>query len=274
MQTLMLLPSSPDLFLKYRTKIPFLATAFVFFFLLSFQPFQFRLYSYENKVLVGLAWIICTLCVTGTSHWFVPRVWPQWFSPATWSIHKELLFVGLNILVIAAGIFCFKVAYGFYDVSLERVGTGLAASVAIGILPAAFYKLASIAYTDQQIPPAIPVVLPPRIDKATIQLCADRGEQVFEACPEDILLIEVKKNYLWISYRSEQAIKTYKLRNRMRYAEQVLADHPYLCRCHRAFIINKHAMLNQQLNAHGGTIQLDGISAPIPVSRTYAAYFY
>lgn len=224
-------------------------------------------------MLVGLAWIVCTLCVTGTSHWLVPRVWPQWFSPASWNLHKELLFVGLNILAIAAGIFCFKVGFGFYALSLERLGTGLAASVAIGILPAAFYKLASIAYTDQQISPTIPAILPPIQEKTAIQLCADRGEQVLSLFPEDILLIEVRKNYLWISYQSESDIKTAKLRNRMRYVEQVLADYPFLCRCHRAFMINRHALVKQQLNAHGGTLELQGISSPIPVSRTYTSRF-
>lgn len=257
----------------YRKKIPFLATAFVVFFLLSFQPFQFRLYSYENKVLVGLAWIACTLCVTGTSHWLIPRVWPQWFSPASWNLHKELLFVGLNILAIAVGIFCFKISFGFYTLSIERVGTGLAASLAIGILPAAFYKLAAIAYSDQQISPAIPAILPSIPDKAEIQLCADRGEQVLSLCPEDILLIEVRKNYLWISYLADEEIKTCKLRNRMRYAEQALAGYPYLCRCHRAFLFNRYALVDQQVNAHGGTIRVRGISAPIPVSRTYITHF-
>lgn len=273
MQMLLSLPSSPDLFLMYRKKIPFFASAFVLFFLLSFQPFQFRLYSYENKALVAVAWLICTFSVTGISHWLIPRMWPDWFSPAVWSLHKELLFVGLNILFIAAGIFCFKVGFGFYALSLERVGTGLAASVAIGILPATFYKLAALAYTDSHIASVVPADLPHLHDKEEVLFHADRGEQVLSLCPDEIVCIEVRKNYLWISCQSDEGIKIHKLRNRMRYAEQVLADYADLYRCHRAFLINRRLVEDQQVNAHGGTIRLTGISAPIPVSRTYTHHF-
>lgn len=274
MQKLLLHPSPPDFLLKYKGAIPFLGALFIAFFLLSFQPFQYRFYSWETKGLVTLAYMMITFLVLALSLWGLPKIRPHWFVPGNWTIKKECFLIGLNLLGISLGVFLFKVSFGFYAFSIERLATGLIASIAIGILPTTIYKLASIAYVHGGAPIHSPELVPAlNQQEQPLIFEADRGDHCLHLDPANIIAIEVQKNYLLFFHMKEGTLHTDRLRNRMYYAEQVLENEAHLLRCHRAFMVNQHFILDQQLNTHGGHLSLKGLDAAIPVSRKYASLF-
>lgn len=222
--------------------------------------------------MVAIAYMLITFLVLAGSLWIFPKIRPAWFSISDWTARKEFLLIGMNLLGISAGVFLFKVSFGFYEFTMERVLTGLLATVTIGILPTTIYKLASIAYAHLDIfPPTL--TLDPSPPGRSLMFEAERGGHQLILDPDQIMTIEVQKNYLLFSYMNEGKVQTDRLRNRMYYAEKLLEQEPHLLRCHRAFMVNHRFVQEQHLNTHGGSLHLKGLDSTIPVSRKYASLF-
>lgn len=109
--------------------------------------------------------------------------------------------------------------------------------------------------------------------KQTIQ--ADRinikdgnGQLRLSLRPEDLIYFESADNYVIVFFRKNQRISREVVRNSLKNIETDLSA--YNCvRCHRSFIVNITNVTAIKKKGRSYIIELEGIDAPIPISRGY-----
>jgi DNA-binding LytR/AlgR family response regulator len=85
--------------------------------------------------------------------------------------------------------------------------------------------------------------------------------------PEELLFVESSANYVCVHYILNGRVAQKMLRTSLRQMEELLAEYPFIVRCHRAFIVNI-----LQINAIKGLkIWLNISKQEIPVSKLYKA---
>lgn len=268
-------PYPLTLFQDRKREILFGITSFILGFQLIFQPFHFRFYPLDDKMLVLLAYAIVSVSVLSINLWIIPRTFPKWFSKETWFLWKEMLWVSWNIFGIATGIFVFKISFGYYGFTLAQIFHGVLAALAVGMIPALIYELLVFFPLGlrQKVssPPKNTNLQRQTANNQLITFQAERNQNAFSLNPTDIIFVTSEKNYLIFYFLHDGALVEKKLRNRMYYAEEKLRNFGQFFRCHRAFIVNLKMIEELQISAHGGKLVLKSHYGEIPVSRRFVA---
>ena len=79
-----------------------LISAFVFFFLFVFQPFQIDEYL-GNTFLLVLGYAAVTFLVTTFFILLLPKIFPKWFNAEQWNTANEIIHILSLILAIGLG---------------------------------------------------------------------------------------------------------------------------------------------------------------------------
>ena len=253
-------------FLKYRKWIVLGLSLFVCLFFVIFQPFYFPFYSINQKIGVAIAYLLISAAVLSLNAWGLPKWFPSWFAKREWKVWKEILWIGWNLFSVALGIFLFKIGFGFYELSLIRLFYGVLAALAVGSIPILLYELMLINLAKNQVSPAEHEILAPPV------FFQSENEQTnVQFQPEHILYIGSRQNYLEIVHDQSGEESPFLLRNRLYYAEEILAESTDFVRCHRAFIANLKRVQKADLNAHGGKLYFADHEHSVPVSRKYVS---
>ena len=104
----------------------------------------------------------------------------------------------------------------------------------------------------------------------TVILFAGGTKEVLEVNTSDLFFVEADGNYVKIAYRKGHEPVRKLLRMTMKQAEEVTAVYPFIIKCHRAFLVNLHAVSRVSGNSQGYRLSLDGCEEEIPVSRAYS----
>ena len=268
MKQILLKPYPLTLFQNNKLEILAGITFFLIGFQLIFQPFQFRFYPLDDKILVLGAYALICLIVLSVNLWVIPKTFPHWFAKEEWRLWKEIVWISWNIFGISTGIFVFKISFGFYEFTWIRIFHGLLAAMAVGIIPSLLYEL--LAFTSHSPQSKIPK---PQIFSKPITIEAERNQGKLSFSYDELLFITAEKNYLQIFLLKNGNIINHKLRNRIYYAMEKLQDYDEFFRCHRAFIVNLDYVESYSSSAHGGKIKLKNYPALIPISRRFITDF-
>lgn len=242
---------------SFRIKTVVIITISVSLFHLIFKPFQMAHYSFDDYLLVNFWYFIIVSCTISIHLILFPKIFQSKFETIV-SSRKGLLGFILSFILLT-GIFCFifKVSFGFYEASLERISTGIAALVAFGLFPLLFFIPFGSKFKLRSISP---------------NEIAISGKTGFVRLSE-LLYIHSDKNYVVWVFKSDGEIKRIRVRETLTSVEKRLFEHPEIKRTHRAYLVNASKIESIKNNHSAYSIHLSELEEIVPLSRSYRDKF-
>jgi LytTr DNA-binding domain len=277
-----------------QTVISIASGLIVFLIFYITQPFNINKLTPSLQLTYSLVYgavtAVCLLLLTVIS----PLVFSKIFNEEKWVVGKEVIFILVTIVLIAA----FNLlVYQFLE-NLAITFTGflkfLVATFFIGLLPISFsvlvkqkllldkYKEISDNINDQlvenkkEIPTEnwqtelITDTKPGPVEAQKLILLKGEGlEEKLELPEQDLWVLATADNYIQVTYRATGAIKTTLFRSTLTNMEQQLTGFDDIVRCHRGYIINISKVEKTVATAQGLKLKLEQQEELIPVSKTY-----
>ncbi|MBD2754615.1 LytR/AlgR family response regulator transcription factor [Spirosoma validum] len=260
---------------------------FIGLFLVVFQPFGLNNWETSNKLFKLLGFGAVTFVITAFHFAFWPKLFPRQFSEENWTVGREILFISVNVLVIA-------VANRFYLEWLlgpgENGGLGWIGMIVVTFLIGAFpitglvllsyiRRLRKYSQAAAELPVATPVHGVPTTesklamdgDKAsdsTLTLVADNDKDRLIFPADELLYIESSDNYSTVVYRKNGQLVKPLVRSSLSRLEKQIAQ-PHIVRCHRSYVVNLNRVERVTGNAQGYKLHLMDGQIQLPVARQY-----
>jgi LytTr DNA-binding domain len=279
-----------------QTVISIVSGLIVFLIFYITQPFNINKLTPSLQLTYSLVYgavtAICLLLLTVVS----PLLFSKIFNEEKWVVGKEVIFILITIVIIAA----FNLlAYQFLETHIFSF-TGflkfLVATFLIGLLPISFsvlikqkilldkYRKISNNINDQLVEnkKEIPTEnwqtelitdtksAPIEAQKLILLKGEGLGEQL-ELPEQDLWILATADNYIQITYRAAESIKTSLFRSTLTNMEQQLTGFDNIVRCHRGYIININKVEKTIPTAQGLKLKLVQQEELIPVGKTYLA---
>lgn len=250
---------------------------FVAGFLYFFRPFGTKvspdaeLRFIQTCGFFGLVTVVVTLLVNALT-----RVLPKIFEEERWVVGKEIAF---NLFFVGCiGFGNLLLAHFLWQVPLVGkafwIWQGL--TFAVGIFPIVVGALigqmkGSRKYTAE----AAQIVPKPHLqhDEQAIWVLLE-GENQNEQLrlhPGQIVYIAAADNYVQVYFLENDTLKKRLLRATLKKMEDAVAEHTFLFRCHRTFLVNMDMVQKVSGNAQGYRLHLLHTEETIPVSRNLNA---
>lgn len=267
--------------------IAILAAVLVALVLAIFQPFQFRLNSFPQLLLL-LGFSLLVFVVTILFYVIIPHLKPSYFSSEKWTIGR--LYVYSCIFLFATGIAVFLYEYvliGTVITNLHSISDfctksffyvlliDMVAAITIGLIP---LSISTYSANNRSLKRNLLEVkelnetLAKRLksnQKEDLLRLEGSTKDAIDVKPNDILYIESSGNYVNIVYVEESKTKKKLLRSTIKQLEELLLPYPLFIRCHRAYIVNTNHLITVTGNAQGYKLSLHHTEEVIPVSRSY-----
>lgn len=211
----------------------------------------------------------------------LPRIFPSWMDPISWSIKKYTLLNVLHLgLICVTATVMEKLFFCPYDMSWMTVANHTMVQVAVkGVIPIAlttlFLKaqmlqenLREAIKTNQELQK---IQTLKRESKESVKnvnqvtLYSDTSESLTFNLP-DLLFIEADDNYSTIIWKEAGVLQKKLLRVNLKNVESQL-NNSFTLRCHRSYIVNVNAISAISGNTNGYKLKINGSDFSIPVSR-------
>ncbi|MFD2938021.1 LytTR family DNA-binding domain-containing protein [Spirosoma flavum] len=261
---------------------------FVGLFLLVFQPFGLNLWETPNKAVKILGFGGISFVVTALNFIVFRQLFPQMFAEERWTVGREILFIMVNILLIA-------IMNRFYLAWLVGPGEDsrmswlsmISVTFLVGLFPVT--GLVLFSYISQlkkysqaaaelpvhahnfgglHIPQDVQVVPINETINNTVSLAADNEKDTLTVLTEDLLFIESSDNYCTIAYLKGAQVTKPLIRSSLSRLEKQIV-HPHIVRCHRSYIVNLNRVERVTGNAQGYKLHLLSGQFVVPVARQY-----
>lgn len=260
---------------------------FVGLFLLTFQPFGLNLWETPNKSLKILGFGGLSFVITAFHYIVWPRLLPKLFAEEGWTVGREILFVTLNILLIAVANRLYLEALLRPEESsgLNWIGMILVTFL-IGLFPVTglvslnyIRRLKQYSQTAAELPVHGIDSTNLRVEATSIQesnpsanstltLIAENEKDVLTFPAEALVFIESSDNYCTITYLKNNQPAKPLLRSSLSRLEKQIAQ-PHVVRCHRSYVVNLNRVERVTGNAQGYKLHLLDGQFQIPVARQY-----
>jgi DNA-binding LytR/AlgR family response regulator len=211
----------------------------------------------------------------------LPRLFPAWMDPTTWTIKKYIYLNLLHLVLIwLIATIMEKLFFCPFNMSWANVAAHTVVQVAIkGVIPIALCTLFLKAQMLQQnLHQAIKtnqelqkIQTLKRESKEAVKtatvvtLYSDTSESLTFNLP-DLLFIEADDNYSTVHWKEDSAIQKKLLRVNLKNLETQL-NNSFTLRCHRSYIVNVNAISAITGNTNGYKLKMNGSDFSIPVSR-------
>ncbi|WP_132050845.1 LytR/AlgR family response regulator transcription factor [Pseudocnuella soli] len=255
---------------------------FITLFLGVFQPFGLSTLPQQTVWLHALLFGLVTFVISGLLQAGLPRIFPQPFSEAHWKSWKELLYLFIILLFVAAGNYALLEALYGNTHGQRSFWSVLLITAEVGVFPLIFvvflkqlmlYRRYAAAAQEVNVelkaPPAPQT--PEAIAAPQPALLTLRGEgqkEQLDLPANAILFIASSDNYVRVAFLKNKAAASQLLRASLKSMEQQVAAHPQLFRCHRMYLVNLDQVVQVSGNAQGLRLHLQGSSEAVPVSRS------
>lgn len=259
---------------KYQIKLISLISLGMFLFVLFFQPFDYQLEDFNDRMIFTLGIAVITFLVLVIFRIVMPVSLTSRIQADSLKISNE---VGLIILIwffITAGNI-------FY---LHFVGK-VALTLSVGVKIALFSAFPSIILKIADVNMALRVQLrhfvrrniklehdlanAEQLQSVPVVLQSDTQTDKIELLPDDIMMIKSADNYVDIYYKTAEKVEHKLLRNTLKNMQQALRDQPDFLRCHRTCIVNTSYIVNMTNSYKGHRLKMLDMEEEIPVSRQY-----
>lgn len=281
--------NSPYPQLMKRWKAVAIPPCIVFLVLFLFQPFGISQMG-ANKIGVllgygGVSWLALSIVV-----YLFPAIFPYFHREQNWTFGKQLLSTLGSCMLIAIGNWVYtSCIFGWHILGWRGFLISLAWVAILAPFPIIFFLMwnrnLQLARSLKEAM-EMNLILSKRAhaekeeagqaadDEAageSVRLVFSGGtKEMLEVDAYTLLYIEAEGNYVRIAYGSGGKVQQKLVRATMKQAEAAAAACPHILRCHRAFLVNVHAVVKVDGNSQGYRLRLKGCEEEIPVSRAYA----
>lgn len=246
-------------------KTSFRIGAFIFLFLLIFQPFG--LATSGSKIwLYAFVFGLITFSVTLVFDLLMFYVIRIDRSIANWTFGKWLIEVLILIFLIGCANYVFVVYYFNFSHNWINFLTSIFSALLLGIFPIFLGGAIHLNKQNQKNS---------KIAKSihTHQHHSDINISIEHINSMHILYIESMQNYLRIWYIEDEKVESKIIRNTLKNIQKILEETDIL-RCHRSFLVNTNYIKRVEGNAQGLKLFLDHLENEyVPVSRNYIHLF-
>jgi hypothetical protein len=240
---------------KARIKLTFIGVLAIAFFYTVFQPFQMAKYEMNDFLFVNGAYLILTFIILSLHLIVFPIYFKTEYLKSIAKKQNRLFFLVWIAFAIGISFFLFKIAFGYYEFTVERMLTGGLAFVALAAFPVLFLRVVDREEIDNTTP--------------AIQISAKVGQINIE----DVLYIYSDKNYIvWVCSINEE-IKEFKVRETFKSVKKRVQHQHELVQTHRAFLVNISKVDRVYKNSGSYTVSLKKHERNIPLSRGFYADF-
>lgn len=260
---------------RYKFALVFGFSLFTYFFLLLYQPYGAEKLGDQGPVfllgfggMVGLGLSI--------NYFLLPSLCKTWFDADEWQVRKELAYLSFSFLLIGTLNYWYNTQIGKDFAPQHSLLAFWGITLSIGIFPtiiSVFLVELYLNRSNAQKAQDLNAVRTPAIasqSTPTLRIVSE-NQQVEELrlALVDFIYATSDANYCSIFYWKEGEVQRQLFRLSLKGLNDQLADQPSLVRCHRSYLINKTHIVRIDGNARSLFVQLKGVDAPIPVSRTF-----
>jgi hypothetical protein len=251
---------------------------FVSVFLLIFKPFGSGAYILESRtwILWGYGFVTFLILLVDMLVW--PAVFPGFFNEKKWNVAKGIGFQFWHIISIGAANLLYAALVGEKEIRLLAVPRYLLQALAVGFFPITIgiFSIQSIlskkyAESTRRLNDNIlgleSRTAEPEKNPQIVVFSSEGGKEEVEIRLQELLFIKSADNYVEIYRTENDKIKRIFLRSSLKRIEQDLKEHPFLFKCHRAFLVNIKNISRVAGNSQGYQLIFKGIEYAIPVSR-------
>ncbi|MDF1572726.1 MAG: LytTR family DNA-binding domain-containing protein [Bacteroidales bacterium] len=259
---------------KYQIKLISLISLAIFLFVLFFQPFDFQMVDFNDRMIFTLGFAVITFLILVVFRIILPVSVTSRIRAESLKISNE---VGL-IILIWIFIACGNIFYIHY---VGKVDMDLSSAVVISLFsafPSIILKLADVNmslrkqllnFVRRNIKLEHDLANAEQQQSEPVILMSDTQTDKIELLPDDIMLIKSADNYVEIYYKTGDEVEHKLLRNTLKNMQQALRDQPDFRRCHRTCIVNTACIVSLTNSYKGHRIKMLDIDEEIPVSRQY-----
>lgn len=261
--------------LKHNAKIVFFISIGILAFLLLFQPIDISDLSTRLLLQLVAGLTLSTFTVLSINLIVLPSLLSRVFYNNNWNIKKEILWnIWIMLSISASDLFFYTKLLDVIDISFPII----AKIMLLGFIPMAvlitinqhrLYKshLKSANELNKRL-------LESKDKKQKlIHFESDYKNDNLSVLPDSLLFIKSADNYIEIYYRDEKTIKSQMVRSSLKKATEIVNEFDFICRCHRAYIVNINHIKEIQGNSQGYKLHFEGVEFPALVSQQYISSF-
>ncbi|MDR1343864.1 MAG: LytTR family transcriptional regulator [Tannerellaceae bacterium] len=250
----------------------------IFAILVVFQPFGIESIDAGKKIWALAGYAVVTALVMGVQYYLPPLLFPRYHNERRWTVGKHIVSNIVTLMLIATG----NMIYGYvFNITWQRIDievflSALLITVAVGIFPIVLTtilqqnRFLSISLREAaQLNDSLGVRQSGN-DKV-ISLSGTGKDDLLEISVLQLLYMEACGNYVKVYYLKNNTPAQKMLRSTIKQMEDQADSHPFIIKCHRAFLVNLEAVQQMNGNSQGYRLRLNGSEDEVPVSRAYTS---
>lgn len=244
-------------------------SAFVFIFLIIFQPFGVN--NFDPTYSIDLVFFLSMLGF-GLLQGLVLALCEFVIFPAllvTNTILRLIFKIVLELVFLATFTFLYYNILGnFHDWKLTSYFEFIFNISVMGIIPFSIvilflnYKKTKQAYRTLELQPKV------QLSDVHITLSSHNDKEEVILLLSNLRYIEAQDNYILVYFVDNKVLKKHLLRSTLKGIEKSIQNKS-LMRCHRSYIVNIDMVEKVNRFGHQMELYLPDVTHPIPVSRTY-----
>ena len=254
----------------------------VFFILVVFQPFGLNNVEGSGKYLFIGGYGLVTFVVLSLFIFLLPALFPSCFQESKWKVWKHTVWIMLMLLTIGTGNLLYTAVFipgfrmGIYSWLVFELFT-----FAIGIIPVSFTIVLSYNRLLKQNLKAAEKLndnlrdtsgnkSPNEHEKQFLIQGQNKNENI-RIYSSQLRYVKAEGNYVQVCYAENGKVKKEMIRNTLKGIYNQISKKDLILKCHRAYLVNKNAIIHAEGNAQGLRLSLKDCPDIVPVSRSYVS---
>ncbi len=207
-----------------------------------------------------------------------PMLMERWRVDSDWSVGRELVWVTVEVGVLAAVLMSVLVWHGWLQPTLMQALLFLAITALCSMVPMIvrtllverWLRTRQQAQVERLLPDSIAAPAPALPANAT--LCLHAQDATLQLPAHALRYLRAEENYVQVVWSLDEKCQRRLLRATLSDFESQLQGQG-VARCHRSYLVSLSAVIDVTGNAQGCQLRLSGVHEAIPVARSRAADF-
>ena len=260
--------------------ISLLFSAFVFIFLITFQPFDIdKITFYKPLFVLGYSFI--TLLVVGGSLFLLPYFFKNYFDQQKWTIKKMFIFIIFQIVMISILNWIYTVTVG-EEIIVEQKNLieFLFITLAVGILPVSYFIIFTERFFTKKSAIVAKQITEEIINNNFVEsvkkqdlITLEYENSTLSFGINELVCVRSEGNYAEVYCLKNDVLTKTLIRSSLIKIMQQLENLENIQHCHRSFIVNFNHVTKVSGNARNYNLYLQYIDFSIPVSRNFPRNF-